>query len=412
MADRINIIKHPIVTGIVQSLPSSKSLSNRALIIQALLQGGGTLENLSSAQDTRLMQLLLSTKEHVINVMDAGTTMRFLTAYFGVTGQTKMLTGTARMLERPIQPLVNALRTIGVDIEYAGKLGFPPVLIRGFHGQLSDRVAIQGDVSSQFISALMLVAPSLPQGLVIELMGKVGSRPYLVMTAELMRHFGSQPEITENEIRVRPGDYSPARYTVEPDWSAASYWFSVAALAESADIFLPNVSSSSVQGDLVIVTIMEKLGVRSNFETAGLRLTNLGIRTEKLVWNFSDCPDLAQTVLPACAALGIPGEFVGLESLRIKETDRIFALQQELKKLNAQLTQEASRWILTPGKLPTEGILINTYHDHRMAMGFAPLATRMDISIESPKVVDKSYPGFWEDMKGLGFQPPPTPSFK
>ena len=403
MTDRINISKHPIVTGTVRSLPSSKSLSNRALIIQALLQGRGSIENLSTARDTRLMQTLLSAKDQMINAMDAGTTLRFLTAYFGVTGQSKTITGTERMKERPIHLLVVALREIGVDIEYEGKEGFPPLHIKEFKNQLTDRISIRGDVSSQFISALMLVAPVLPQGLIIDIASDVGSKPYLAMTAELMHAFGAKPTISDREIRIPAGGYVPASYQVEPDWSSASYWLSFAALAETANLFLPGVSSTSIQGDQVIVAIMEMLGVQSTFESGGLRLIRNSARVKQLEWNFKDCPDLAQTVLPACAALGISGEFLGLESLRIKETDRILALQQELKKLNAQLTEGASRWTLTPGKLPTEGIVINTYHDHRMAMGFAPLATRMDISIESPEVVEKSYPGFWEDVKGFGF---------
>lgn len=410
MTNRIDILKNSSLQGNVRSLPSSKSLSNRALIINALMKNPGKLENISIARDTQLMQSLLTTPNHVIDVMDAGTTMRFLTAYFAVTGQSKVLTGTDRMKERPIHLLVDALRMLGVTITYVGKEGFPPIEIKGFSQQLINRISIRGDVSSQFISALMMVAPVLPKGLTIQLEGKVGSLPYLRMTAELMGLFGVRPEIKDQQIVVTSGLYRPAAYRIEPDWSAASYWFAFTALAESADILLPDVDSYALQGDQVIVEIMNQLGVKAAFQKEGLRLTKTNLNTGTLVWDFSNCPDLAQTVLPVCAAKKIAGEFKGLESLRIKETDRITALQNELAKIGARLEETGKgTWNLVPGKTPAsfKKISINTYHDHRMAMGFAPWATLTDVEIESPDVVQKSYPGFWEDMKVLGFRASP-----
>ena len=404
MNDRIHLSMNSTVSGTVRHLPSSKSLSNRALLINALMGGKGNLENLSEARDTQLMNALLHTPGEVIDVKDAGTVMRFLTAYFAMTGQKKVITGTQRMQERPIANLVDALRTIGAQVSYLGKAGFPPLALEGFAGQEADRISIRGDISSQFISALMMVAPTLPNGLTIQLEGVVASRPYLTMTAELMGVFGVHAEVGEALIKVPSGNYQPTTYRVEPDWSAASYWFAFAALAEKADLLLPGVDSSSLQGDRVIVDIMKKLGVSSTFTAEGLRLTGPGQRESHLDVNFSDCPDLAQTVLPVCAALGVTGEFTGMESLRIKETDRIAALETELAKIGASLEENQGTWRLRPGKpadVPAK-LLINTYHDHRMAMGFAPWATIADIEIENPEIVQKSYPGFWEDMKALG----------
>ncbi len=405
MTHRIHLFQNPTLKGNVRSLPSSKSLSNRALIVNALAGNTGRIENLSTARDTQLMNTLVSTANHVIDVMDAGTTMRFLTAYFAVTGKSKLLTGTDRMKERPINLLVDALRTLGVTIDYHGKEGFPPIEIKGFDRQLKSQVAIRGDISSQFISALMMVGPVLPQGLTIQLEGKVGSLPYLTMTAELMTLFGVKPEFKEQSIHIPHGSYLATTYRVEPDWSAASYWFAFTALAESADIVLPGVESVALQGDRVIVDIMKELGVVADFQKEGLRLTKNKSQTETLRHDFSNCPDLAQTILPVCAAKNIKGEFTGLESLRIKETDRIAALQTELAKIGTKLIEDGGTWKLLPGTIPvSEKPVFKTYHDHRMAMGLAPLATLMDIYIEAPEVVNKSYPTFWEDLRAFGFR--------
>jgi 3-phosphoshikimate 1-carboxyvinyltransferase len=401
--ESVHISRSSKLVGNINGLPSSKSLSNRALIIEALAGTQSVVSNLSSARDTVLMKRLVRSSDAIIDVMDAGTTMRFLTAYFALTDQRKVLTGSARMKERPIGLLVDALRTIGASIHYLEREGFPPLETRGFMAQAASEVTIPGNVSSQYISALMMTGPILPKGLKINLSGRVGSRPYIDMTASLMKHFGLSPEISESTIRIAAGKYESATYRVEADWSATSYWYAFTALAESANIFLPAVVRESRQGDVAIVEIMKKLGVESRFEEQGLRLIKTA-SAKQLHWNFIDCPDLAQTVLPVCAGLNVHGVFTGLESLIIKETDRIAALQKELGKLGAKLQQSGAEWIFTPGEISgISKVEFDTYHDHRMAMGLAPLATRMDVTIHDPKVTAKSYPTFWDDMRAVGF---------
>jgi 3-phosphoshikimate 1-carboxyvinyltransferase len=403
--EAVHIRRKSEVIGKVPGLPSSKSLSNRALIIEALSGHQGLVSNLSSARDTVLMKALVRSPDREINVMDAGTTMRFLTAYYSVTNQRKVLTGSARMKERPIGLLVEALRSIGASVDYLEREGFPPIETKGFLKQTQGAISIPGNVSSQYISALMMVAPILPNGLTINLTGTVGSRPYIGMTSSLMKHFGADVTVGADEISVRQGTYKPAAYRVEPDWSAASYWFGFAALAGKAEILLPGVTKESVQGDIAIVDIMNRLGVESTFDSKGLTLTKKPFQ-KSIENNFIDCPDLAQTVLPVCAMLGVQGKFTGLESLFIKETDRIAALRAELGKTGATLTEAGPGvWSLEPARAtPTQKLEFNTYHDHRMAMGLAPLATLTDVTIYDPKVVNKSYPTYWDDMKALGFR--------
>lgn len=406
MTSYFKLYRNPHLKGTVHKLSSSKSISNRALILKAISGNQSVVSNLSDARDTQLMTRLISSPDSIIDVMDAGTTMRFLTAYFAVTNQQKTLTGTARMKERPIGILVDALRTLGANISYLEKDGFPPIQIKGFEKQLVTTLTIPGNVSSQYISALMMVAPTLPQGLTLSLTGKIGSVPYIEMTAALMEQFGVRPDIDlgKQTIHIKPAKYKTSQVVVEADWSAISYWYGFTALAETAEIVLPNVSEKSLQGDRVIATIMEKLGVHSVFANNQLTLTKKKAGTH-LSWDFKDCPDLAQTVVPVCAVKGITGEFTGLESLRIKETDRIAALQHEIAKVGATLTEPSTgKWILTPGKIPAQEVTIETYHDHRMAMGFAPWATLVDLRINDPAVVNKSYPGFWDDVKLIGIE--------
>jgi len=386
-------------------LSSSKSISNRALLLKALSGNQSVVSNLSDARDTQLMNRLVGSDDKIIDVLDAGTTMRFLTAYFAVSGKNKIITGTPRMKERPIGILVDALRTLGASIDYLENEGFPSIETKGFDAQKTDRLEIPGNVSSQYISALMMIAPTLPLGLIISLTGKIGSVPYIQMTAELMKDFGvtCHLDFEKQIIKVPSIRYQQANVTVEADWSAISYWYGFTALAENANITLPNVSEKSMQGDRVIADIMDVLGVHSTFTNNTLVLMKKN-HADKIRWNFKDCPDLAQTVLPVCAAKGIIGEFTGLESLRIKETDRIAALQNELGKIGATLTEpETGKWVLSPGKITGESVTIETYHDHRMAMGLAPLATLTNLIIKEPSVVNKSYPGFWNDMKTVGF---------
>ncbi len=398
----IHLKRTSVIKGIASYLPASKSISNRALIINALAGNTSQLENLSDANDTQLMLKLVNSKEKVIDVEDAGTTMRFLTAYYTVTKQQKQLTGTERMKERPIGILVDALRELGASINYLGREGYPPHETLGLTGQLTSTIRIRGDVSSQYISALMMIAPGLPQGLTLELTGKVGSRPYIEMTAALMKHFGATCTLLENRVVISTQRYIPAAFTVESDWSAASYWFAFAAIAENAELKLPRLSRNSLQGDSKIVDIMKGLGIESTFENDDLKLSKIGSSRE-INWDFTHCPDLAQTVAVVCAAKGIKGNFTGLESLRIKETDRIAALQTELRKIGADLIEnDPEHWTLVPSpKLPTAAVF-DTYKDHRMAMAFAPLASQMDVTIKDPAVVRKSYPNFWNDIKSMG----------
>lgn len=402
MSSTITLYKKNSLSGIVKNLPASKSISNRAIVIDALAGRTSKLLNLSEANDTQLMKKLIVSTDIQWDVEDAGTTMRFLTAYSAITGKNKVITGTGRMKQRPIGILVDALRKLGAEIEYLEKEGFPPIKTLGFKGQLTSELSIRGDVSSQYISALMMVAPGLQKGLRLKFEGAVTSRPYIEMTATLMNQFGVDCHVLEREVLIPGQSYVPTAITIESDWSAASYWYAFTALAEKAEIELPNMTMKSLQGDRVIVDIMEILGVKSKPKGNSLILTK-GAYQHELSWDFTHCPDLAQTISVVCAAKGINGSFTGLDSLRIKETDRIKALQQELGKLGATFLEEGGKWILTPSEnRQFKALLFNTYLDHRMAMAFAPLSTLADVTLEDPNVTRKSYPKFWDDVRGLG----------
>jgi 3-phosphoshikimate 1-carboxyvinyltransferase len=400
--EKIIIETNSSIRGLVKNLPASKSISNRALILNALSGGSASLHNLSDANDTRLMLRLIQSPDQVINIEDAGTTMRFLTAYFAITGQKKTLIGTRRMQERPIGILVDALRSLGARISYQNKEGYPPLTTAGFTEQNINRISIRGDVSSQFISALMMIAPILPHGLTLELTGRVGSRPYIEMTAALMKNFGVNSQFSDNTIRIDHQGYLPCTLSIESDWSAASYWFAIAALSADADIRLPHLYEHSLQGDHVVRKLMDSLGVKAEMDNGFLRLTKKNW-TRAFTWNFTHCPDLAQTVAVVCAAKGIEGSFTGLESLRIKETDRIAALKRELQKIGADLAEDSGRWFIRPSTQLPSSAVFETYEDHRMAMAFAPLATMMRITVNNPMVVKKSYPKFWRDLEDMGF---------
>jgi 3-phosphoshikimate 1-carboxyvinyltransferase len=399
-----------LLSGTIQ-LPASKSESNRALIISALA-GGGQLDNLSDANDTQLMRHLLSAKDaDELNAEDAGTVMRFLTAYLAMTGRQTVLTGTARMQERPIGVLVEALRLLGARIDYLGQEGYPPLRLHGRTPQPADTddqpvtLQVRGDISSQYISALLMIGPLLPHGLRLRLTGKVGSRPYLHMTLALMRHFGAWARDLGAIFDVRPQGYTPADYTIEADWSAASYAYALVALAPpGATLWLPGLRRHSWQGDQAIVGIMAQLGVQTEFREGGVQLIQ-GPVASSLTQDFTDCPDLAQTVAVVAAALQVPAELTGLESLRIKETDRIAALQTELARFGGELTDAGEgRFVVSSVSFQVNGQIVATYHDHRMAMAFAPLALRGPLTIESPGVVRKSFPQFWQELLQLGFQ--------
>ncbi|MBU6122794.1 3-phosphoshikimate 1-carboxyvinyltransferase [Hymenobacter siberiensis] len=393
-------------------LPASKSEANRALILQALA-GGGTLGNLSDANDTQLMLRLLAAAPGTaeLSAEDAGTVMRFLTAYLTVTNWRGRLTGTARMQQRPIAVLVDALRQAGASISYLGNDGYPPLEIVGFAAAPETteptELSVRGDISSQYISALLMVGPRLPGGLRLTLTGHIGSRPYINMTVALMQRFGADYSAAGDVLTVRPGQYRPTDYTIESDWSAASYWYSFVALAPAgSEITLLGLRRESLQGDQAISGMMTDFGVETTFLPDGvhLRQVPLAPQTEIQTFDFTDCPDLAQTVAVVAAALNRPVDLTGLESLRIKETDRIAALQTELAKFGGDLRDLGEgRFRAESREFGVSGQLVATYHDHRMAMAFAPLAMRGGLRVEAPTVVRKSYPQFWKELAKSGF---------
>jgi 3-phosphoshikimate 1-carboxyvinyltransferase len=395
------------------NLPASKSLSNRLLLIEALAQkqkkqNGYTFHNLSTANDTLVMQRLLQEAKEgaILDVEDAGTVMRFMTAYCTVNNLSVILTGTYRMQERPIGDLVDALNQLGAQIEYMKRPGYPPIKIRGFV-QRYPKVALSSGVSSQFLSALLMVAPTLPYGLEIHMEGFLRSRSYVEMTLRLMEYFGVKTEWKGDVIKVEPQEYALRDYTVEPDWSAAGYWYSIAALAPFAHITLNGLTDNSWQGDRRLVELMRPMGVYTTFTPQGAVLTKTD-ELRELEIDFIDNPDLAQTFIVLAAAKGIELEAYGLESLRVKETDRIRALQNELMSLGYWLDEKHNgEWKLVKVSKRNAGTMpvFDTYKDHRMAMAFAPLALKLGkVKINDPEVVKKSYPHFWEDLQKAGFK--------
>jgi 3-phosphoshikimate 1-carboxyvinyltransferase len=385
-------------------LTSSKSESNRALLINALSGNKLTLSNLSAARDTQTMiRLLANMANSTWDVLDAGTTMRFSTAYLATMGSGQIITGTDRMKQRPIGLLVDALRKLGAKIDYVENEGYPPLKINRITEQQSVKLDIPGNISSQFISALLMIGPSLPNGIQINLTTEVFSRPYIEMTLGLMKRFGVESLWIDDMITIAPQKYAGGEYTIESDWSGASYWYSMAALNEDSQITLGGLREDSLQGDQEIARIMEKLGVSTVYTEKGAHLKTNGQADSEIEINFKTCPDLAQTVMVTAAAKGVTLKMTGLESLRIKETDRIAAMATELIKIGGELSEpEKGYWVMTPGKMPSVIEDIETYDDHRMAMAFAPLCQRMPLAILDPEVVNKSYPAFWDDMKSIG----------
>lgn len=395
------------------SLPGSKSISNRVLMIKALSGSSFGIENLSDSDDTRHLQNALQTitagKSRLIDIGHAGTDMRFLTAYLATQeGASYELTGSERMQQRPIGELVNVLRSLGADISYKHGEGFPPLLICG-RKLKGGATAIRGDISSQFISALLLVAPYFEKGLELELTTPVVSKPYIAMTIGIMRLFGAQVSETGNAIAVKPHPYSERQnlYNVESDWSAASYFYSMVALSPvGAKLSLHGLFENSLQADAVCARIYERFGVETSSAGEALVISKAKEASgTRMAYDFTDCPDIAQTLVCTCAALQVPFQFTGLQTLKVKETDRILALQQELKKFGISLEATADA-LSFDGRsaLSPEPVLVATYHDHRMAMSFAPLALRHDrLSIEAAEVVSKSYPQFWDELRKIGF---------
>ncbi len=403
-------------------LPASKSISNRALIIHALASGGrvrkeqlGTvLRNISDCDDTFVMVRDLSEMPDTIDIMPAGTAMRFLTAYLSVTPGTHIITGTERMRHRPIGILVDALRQLGAQVEYAGEEGFPPLRITGDRHK-GGRLELPGNVSSQYISALLMIGPVMGEGLMLSLTGNVVSRPYIEMTLSIMRDFGAKAVWTsDHELKVMPGGYQTIPYLIENDWSASSYWYQMMALTEDKApcMVLPALFAKSLQGDSAISQIFRPLGIETTFEKDAegverVRLSRSGTPCSSMDYDFVNQPDLAQTLVVTCVMLGIPFRFTGLQSLKIKETDRIRALRTELRKLGYDIQEQDDSILYWNGERceAQENPSIDTYEDHRMAMAFAPCAMKLgSLRINNPEVVSKSYPAFWEDLKKVGFK--------
>lgn len=388
-------------------LPSSKSISNRLLILNALSYSPYPVKNLSDSDDTRALAVALTSNANLFNVGAAGTTMRFLTAFLSrIVGQW-IITGSERMKERPIGVLVDALKELGANIEYTEKEGYPPLKILGSSLQ-GKTLELPGDISSQYISALLMIAPTVTDGLTLKLKGDITSRPYISLTLKLMEQFGIKSEWTDDTIIVPEQELKPVESKAEGDWSAASYWFQIVALARGdASIKLKGLDRYSLQGDSEVADLFTQLGVKHKFSQKGLQLTKSGEVTRHFSYNFTNQPDLAQTFAVTCACLNIPFHLTGLHTLKIKETDRISALIAEAEKLGFVFSTndiDDLKWDGTKTEI-TESPVISTYHDHRMAMAFAPAAITFEsIVIENPEVVSKSYPGYWEDLKKAGFE--------
>ena len=394
-------------------LPASKSISNRALILHALARGERVPENLSDCDDTRVMIRALEGNETEIDSLAAGTAMRFLTAYLSVAPGSRIITGTQRMQQRPIRILVEALRGLGADIEYVRKEGFPPLRITG-RRLTGGAVSLAGDVSSQYISALLMIGPMLAGGLRLTLTGNIVSRPYIDLTLQLMKAFGAVAGWTsENGITVQAGGYRDVPFQVESDWSAASYWYEMMALQTATEgegmpeVELAGLFEKSYQGDCRGAELFAKLGVQTVYTAQGVRIFRRGKPVERLDEDLVNMPDLAQTFVVTCCLLDVPFRFTGLQSLKIKETDRMAALVAELRKLGYVLRAEQDSVLLWDGERceADEEPVIATYEDHRMAMAFAPACLVLpQIRIADPQVVTKSYPGYWEDLRQAGFR--------
>jgi 3-phosphoshikimate 1-carboxyvinyltransferase len=435
-------------------LTGSKSESNRALIIAALSKGLIKVDNLSDAADTvTLNQILQRLAKHPfsaspIDVGHAGTAMRFLTAYLSTLEGSFELTGSKRMKERPIKLLVEALWTLGATISYLEENGYPPLQIKGGFKQATDAVQIRGDVSSQYLSALLMIGSSLEKGLSLQIIDDLTSEPYVRMTLTMLEEAGIKHTWTQNVIKIEHQDFSAGRLVVEPDWSAASYWYSIAALVPNAEIALPNLKEHSLQGDSRIQQLMLPLGVETSRTDEGILLRSFGIaegdsllqgedgvenrittkdenlledetgliageipssgigHTDTSVIDLKDCPDLAQTIIVCAAAKGLNLKFTGLETLKIKETNRVKALQNELAKIGVELIEDNFIYTLNCTRLHfAEKVSIKTYDDHRMAMAFAPLSIFIpQLEIEDMDVVEKSYPDFWKHLETAGFK--------
>lgn len=409
------IVKAPNRIKAEINLPASKSISNRVLVIHSLSGGNSTLHNLSDCDDTQVMINALRDMPEVIDIKAAGTAMRFMSAYLSVTEGEHVITGTERMKHRPIGVLVDALRRLGADIEYVGEQGYPPLRIRGKQLE-GGTLEVPGNISSQYISALLMIGPALRNGLELRLTGDIISRPYIDLTLHVMHEFGCKIEWSSvDTISVKPQRYDDREYVVENDWSASSYWYEMLALSKDKEngIVLPGLRDASRQGDSVVRYLYSLLGVKTAFKNGDhgqdtkVALTRHFSALTRMDYDFINQPDLAQTFVVTCCALGIPFHFTGLASLKIKETDRIEALKTEMRKLGYVLRDVNDCELEWDGARceAEENPSIDTYEDHRMAMSFAPLAITLGcIRINNPEVVSKSYPNYWDDLRKAGFE--------
>ncbi len=388
-------------------IPGSKSESNRLLILNALSGNRLKIENLSTARDTQHLITVLSSTDETVDAIDAGTSMRFLTAYYCATNQHKVITGSARMKQRPVSSLVTALNEMGFDVRYKAKNGFLPIEINPVKIEsISPETSVEGNISSQFISALLLIAPFLPKGLKVNFTTELTSRSYIEMTLKILSHFGVKHEWGESSISIQHSTLNTQQsYYVGGDWSSASYWYSIAFLADKTKIFLEGLKNEWTQGDRVMADWMKRFGVITTFNEQGALLEKIPTTYPHMMkMNFRDNPDLAQTFAVMFAAKNIYATFSGLESLKLKETDRVTALKQELEKLNTRFDfSDMYEFYQLKGEFKISSEPIKTYDDHRMAMSFAPLALTGSIEIEKPEVVEKSYPDFWNDLEKAGF---------
>ena len=387
-------------------LNSSKSESNRLLIIKALSEKEITIKNLSKANDSVLLKNLLESENLVVwDAQDAGTSFRFLTSFLAIKKEHVVLSGTERMKQRPVKVLVDALNKIGAEILYLENEGFPPIYIKGKINQVKNKLDIPGDISSQYISSLLLIAPLLEKGIKINIEEPFYSRPYVNMTLNLMNSFGIKSEVKGNKISIKNQEFLSGSYIVESDWSAASYWYSILSISDNINnLTLKGLKKKSNQGDSVISELMKSFGVNTQYKEDGIVLTKIKLDTEEIELDFRDCPDLAQTILVVAAYHKIKLKVSGVESLKIKETDRLLAMKNELKKIGCDFYEEGNYWVLEKRSREIDDELaIDTYKDHRMAMAFAPLASKKSIIINDSDVVVKSYPTYWEDLKKVGF---------
>ena len=386
-------------------ITGSKSETNRLLFLQSLFPNF-KIQNKSNSDDSSIMQAALKSTSDFIDINHAGTAMRFLTSYFSqLEGREVILTGSERMQQRPIKILVDALRSLGASIEYEKKQGYPPLRIKGKKLD-GGTISLPADISSQYISSLIMLGPILKAGIELNLKGTITSMPYINMTLDLLKRLGIKTEFKGHRILVK--NTSKSKNTiqvVESDWSSASYFFSIAALSDKAKIYLSNYKSNSLQGDSILRIIYKQLGVNSYFEGNNLILEKENISSPKSIkWDLSNAPDIAQTIAVSCYGLGVACDLEGLHTLKIKETDRLVALDTELSKLGAKISVTNKSLHLASDQDFQKGITISTYNDHRMAMAFAPLALKIPLSVNKAEVVSKSYPSFWEDLNSLNFK--------